>query len=439
MQLRLNIRHIVRRGFLVSLSALLSLAGAASAQSSDQLQKRSSLIAESSNAKSQPIKIGFLAELSGVASDPGHDLLNGMQLFMDQINGTIAGRKVQLIVENDESSAPTGVAKAKKLIDEDKVDVLSGLILANVAYAVAPVADRTKTPFVISVAAADDLTQRKRSEWVVRAGFSCSSHSFPLGEYAAKELHYKKVVTLGMDYPFGYETVGGFQKSFELAGGKVIQKLWAPLGFQDFTEQIKKIRPDADALFLNSTSKAAEIIPKQLKEQGIKLPIIACGTSFDESILPHLGDEAVGALSTANYSAALDTAANKKFVQAFRAKYHQDPGLYAVGAYNSGLMIKKALESLKGDTSDKQKLMQAIRHVELTETPGGHFKLDDYGNPVQNMYLRRVDKKNGKLQNTIVHTFPNVTQFWTWTPEEYMKQPPYSAAYPPCTNCIDKQ
>jgi branched-chain amino acid transport system substrate-binding protein len=424
MQVSRTIRGIFKRSFLVSLAALLSPANIANA--------------ESSTPQSQPIKIGFLAELSGVASDPGHDMLNGMELFMDQIKGTIAGRKVELIVENDESSAASAVIKAKKMIDEDKVDVLSGLILTNLAYAVAPIADRTKTPFVISVAAADDLTQRKRSAWVVRAGVTCSTSSYPLAEYAVKDLHYKKIVTLGMDYPFGYESVGGFQKAFEQAGGKVVQKLWAPLGFQDFSAQIKKIRTDADALFLNTTSKAAEIIPRQLKEQGMKLPIIAGGTSFDEAILPHLGDEAVGALSTANYGALLDNAANKKFTQAYRAKYHQDPGQYAETGYTTGLMIKKAIEAVKGDTSDKQKLMQAIRHEEITDAPRGRFKLDDYGNPVQNIYLKRVEKKNGKLQNAIVHTFPNVSQFWTWAPEEYMKQPPYSAAYPPCNNCIDK-
>jgi branched-chain amino acid transport system substrate-binding protein len=390
------------------------------------------------NDNSNPIKIGFLAELSGVAADPGRDMLNGIQLFMDEIKGQIAGRKIQLIVENVESSAATGVIKTKQLISTSKVDVLSGLMLTNIAYAVAPIAERTKTPLVISVASADDLTQRKHSPWVVRSGSACSSVCFPMGEYAAKILHYKKIVSIAMDYPYGYESVGGFQKAFEQAGGQIIQKIWAPLGFQDFTNQIKQINPGADAIFLNTTSKAAEILPKQLRSMGVKLPIVASGASFDESILPLIGDAAIGAMSSSEYSATLDNPANKKFVQAYRAKYHQDPGRYAEDAYTGGMLIKKAIESLHGDVSDKEKLMTAMQQVELDESPRGPFKLDSYGNPVQNMYLRRVEKKNGKLQNTVIQTFPKVSQFWIWKPEEYLKQPPYNAAYPPCTFCVDK-
>lgn len=427
------------RGSKVSFAALAALLmiSSATAGGAKTAGGKHALLAANPEPSEGDIKIGFISELSGVASDPGHDMLNGMQLFVDQ-NPKIAGRKVHLLIENDESNPATAIGKCKQLIDQDKVDAVIGVLLTNIAYAVAPVADKAHVPFIVSAAAADDITQRKRSPWVVRAGCTCSQGTFPLGEYAAKTLHYKKVVTLGMDYPFGYETVGGFQKTYELAGGKVVQKIWAALGFQDFSQQINKIDRTADALFLNTTSKAAEIIPKQLREAGVKLPIIAGGTSFDESILPHLGDESIGALSSYNYSAALDIPANKKFVAAYRSKYHQDPGLYAEGAYSSGLMLKKAIETVNGDTADKQKLMSALRHVEIADAPRGSFKLDDYGNPVQTIYLRQVERKNGKLQNTVVHQFPNVSQFWNFNPEEYMKQPAYSASYPPCTNCAAK-
>ncbi len=200
--------------------------------------------------KSKAIKIGCMIELSGAAANVGDELVKGVKLYLKQINNTMAGRRVELIVENDESSAATAKQKAVKLIQQDKVDVLNGLILGNIGYAVAPVADKFQTPLVISICGSDDLTQRKRSDWVVRSSFSASQPMYPFADYVYNTLHYKRVVTVGLDYSFGWEVVGGFQKSFEQAGGKVVQKLWAPLGFLDFTDVLKQVKKDADAVFI---------------------------------------------------------------------------------------------------------------------------------------------------------------------------------------------
>ena len=298
-------------------------------------------------------------------------MLNGIQLFLQLRHNKMAGRNVQLIVENDESSPATAAAKVRKLVEDDKVDMIDGLLLANIGYAVAPLAEKYKIPMVYAVSAGDDLTQRKRANWIVRTSYSSSQASHPFGEWAFKKLGYKRVVTIGMDYPFGWEVVGGFQQSFEQAGGKVIQKIWAPLGFRDFSQYLSKIHPDADAVYVVTTSAAAEIFPKQYKESGMKLPIIAGGSSFDECILPHLGDEALGAISASQYSAALNTPANKQFVKDYRAKFNLDPSSYSENAYTTGLWMEKAVESLKGDTSDKEKLLAALRQVELKDAPRG--------------------------------------------------------------------
>ncbi|HEY9793313.1 MAG TPA: ABC transporter substrate-binding protein [Candidatus Obscuribacterales bacterium] len=382
-----------------------------------------------------PIKIGFVASLSGVGADPSKDMENGIRLWLEQCHGKVAGRDVQLIVENDESNPATAVAKVKKLVDQDKVDVLDGLLLANIGYKVAPVVEEAKMPMIYAVCASDDLTQRKRSHWIVRTSYTSSQASHPFGEYVAKKLGYKRVVTIGMDYPYGYETVGGFQDAYENSGGQVVQKLWAPLGFRDFSQQLSKIRPDADAIYLCTTSAAAELFPHQYKESGLKLPIVACSSSYDEVILPHLGDDALNAISAANYSAALDNAANKKFVAEYRAKYQADPSGYAADAYVSGQWIQKAIEILKGDVSDKTKLLATLKKVELKDSPRGPVKLDDFGNVVENIYVRKVEKKSGKLQNTVIATFKDVSQFWKWNPDDYLKRPAYSRDYPACSHC----
>lgn len=385
----------------------------------------------------KPIKIGFIASLSGVGADPSKDMVQGISLFMDECKKKIAGHPVELIIGNDESSPATATVVARKMVEDDKVDVLDGLLLANIGYQVAHILPQLKTPMVYAVSAADDLTQRKPCPWMVRASYTSSQASMPFGDWVYNKLHYKRVVTVGMDYPFGYEVVGGFQKGFEEAGGKVVQKLWAPLGFRDFEQILRQIKPDADAVFFCTTSAAAEIIPVQYKKLGIKLPVIGFGTSYDEAILPHLGDAAIGATTAMMYSAALPSADNQHFVQLYRAKYHCDPSSYAECAWTSGMVIRKAIESLHGDVSDKQKLLAALKQADIKDAPRGPMHIDSYGNPVENIYVRRVDKVDGKLQNTVIATFKDVSQFWHYQsdPAAYLKQPAYTRDYPPCKNC----
>jgi branched-chain amino acid transport system substrate-binding protein len=268
----------------------------------------------------------------------------------------------------------------------------------------------------------------------VRTCYTSSQVSHPLGEYAAKKLGYKRVVTIASDYAYGWEVTGGFQQCFEESGGKVIQKIWAPLGFKDFTATFKDLKKDCDAIFLCNVGQSAEIIPKQLREMGYKGPLIGTTASFDESFYPRMGDEIVGAISSSLYSTAIDTPENKNFVKAYKAKFNEDPSYFSEHGYVTAMWIDKALQSIKGDVSDHNKILAALKKVEL-KAPRGPVKLDAYGTSIDNVYIRKVERKNGKLQNTVVYTYPNVSQFWKYDPETYMKQPSYSKDYPPCKYC----
>lgn len=385
---------------------------------------------------SNTIKIGFITSLSGAGAEAGKQMLNGLQLYLDQVHNQMAGKKIQLIVENDESSPVTAMARVRKLVENDKVSLLSGIFFAHIMYAIAPLIEKYKIPFVDVVSGADDLTQRKRSPWLVRTSWSSSQPAHPFGEYAYKNLGYKKIVTIASDYPYGYEVVGGFQQSFEQVGGQIVQKLWPPLGgLSDYSELIGKIDKNADAVFMCLVGPSAETLPKQYKDKGPKLPIIGATTGFDESIYPRMGDELIGAISTNPYSTALDTPANKRFVSAYQAKYGSDPGWFSECGYTAGMWIHKALELVHGNTANREKLLTALKTTELSEAPRGPLKLDEYGNPIDNIYVRKVERVNGKLQNTVIHTFPAVSQFWTFKPSEYLQQPPYTKDYPPCTHC----
>lgn len=388
-------------------------------------------------AQKGPLKIGFLAPMTGGAAQIGKDMTNGLQMWLDENNGMIAGRKVEVIVEDTQGQPNIALTKLQKLVESDKVHVLAGGLFAHVGYALAPKVDQLKVPMLYPVMAADDLTQRKPAKWVVRNGWSSSQPSHPFGEYAAKTLGYKKVVTIGIDYAFGWEVVGGFQKTFEENGGQVIQKLWAPLNTTDFAPYLSQMRRDADAVFALMVSISALRFPKQYEDAGLKakLPLIGGGTTFDEFVLPSLGDEAIGGMSPLIYSAALDTPINKRFVTEYRKKYGKVPSYYSETCYTTGRWINEAAKAVDGDVENREKFLEALRKVEIPDAPRGPVKLDAHGNPVQNVYVRKVEKKGGELWNTVVQTYPNVSQFWKYKPDDFLKQPVYDRNYPPCKYC----
>jgi branched-chain amino acid transport system substrate-binding protein len=388
-------------------------------------------------AQKGPIKIGFLAPMTGGAAQVGKDMTNGLSLWLEENGWTIAGRKVEVIVEDTQGQPNIALTKLRKLVESDRVQVLAGGLFAHVGYALAPKVDEYGVPMLYPVMAADDLTQRKPARWVVRTGWTSSQPNHPFGEYVAKTLGYKRVVTIAIDYAFGWEQVGGFQKTFEENGGQVIQKLWPPLNTTDFAPYLSQVRRDADAVFALMVAASALRFPRQYEDAGLKakLPLLGGGTTFDEFVLPSLGDEAVGGVSALIYSAALDTPVNKRFVAAYREKYGKMPSYYSETCYTSGRWINEAARVVGGDVEARERFLAALRKVEIPDAPRGPIKLDGYGNPIQSIYIRKVERKGGELWNTVVRTYPNVSQFWTYPAEAFLKQPVYDRNFPPCRFC----
>jgi branched-chain amino acid transport system substrate-binding protein len=392
---------------------------------------------ESVWAQKGPIKIGVITAMTGGAAQIGKDMTNGIAMWLEENNQTIAGRKVEVIVEDSQGQPNVALTKLQKLVESDRVHILVGEIFAHIGYAMAPKVEEYRIPMLYPVIAADDLTQRKPAKWVVRTGWASSQPSHPFGEYAAKTLGYKRIAVIGMDYAFGWEVVGGFQKTFEENGGQIIQKLWAPLNTTDFAPYLSQIRRDADAVFALMVSISASRFPKQYQDAGLKakLPLIGGGTTFDEFVLPSLGDEAIGGISPLIYSAALDTPVNKRFVAEYRKKYGKVPSYFSETSYTSTRWIADAAKAIGGDVENREKFLEALRKVEIPDAPRGPIKLDAYGNPIQNIYIRKVEKKDGELWNTVIHTYPAVSQFWKYKPDEFLKQPVYDRNYPPCKHC----
>ena len=385
----------------------------------------------------EPIRLGFVTILTGPLAAPGKDMENGIELFLKEHNYTLSGRNVEITVL-DSGGQPAGtLAKSRELVEQRKVHVMIGPLAAFEAYAIAPYVNQHKIPTISPSAAADDLTQRKATPYFVRATSTSSQATQPFGTYAAKTLKYRKIATIADDFAFGHEVVAGFHKAFEDAGGQIVQKLWPPLGAADQTPYITQLKKDVDAVFIGFAGVAALRFLKQFEEAGLKgkIPVLANQTAVDESLLKNMGDEALGVVSTMHYSAALDTAANRKFVAAYRQAYGADPGYYSVGAYSAGLFLKQALEKIGGKVENGEAFLKALRSVSIADAPGGPIRLDKYGQPVHNIYVRRVERKDGRLQNVVVQTIENVTQFWTYPEDEFLKQPPYSRNYPTCKSC----
>ena len=395
----------------------------------------------SAPARADDLRIGFLAPTTGFLSQTGQDMEHGFELYLNDHGGMLGGAKVNFIVEDTQGKPDVAVTKAKKLVLQDHVDMFIGGVLASTGYALAPVSTEEKTLYVSSVAAADDLTQRQLSKYpyFIRTTWTSSLPNHPLGQWACEQ-GYKKVVTIAADYAFGYELVGGFQKAFEDCGGKVIQKIWPPLGNKDFGPYIPTIKSDADAIYSLMVGPMAPQFPKQLRDAGVKLPIIAGGTSYDDYNLAFDSDEVIGDVSALMYSAALQTPKNEAFVKEFRAKYNEVPGYYAEANYTTAQMIDEAMKQNGGKFPGAEKFIQTMLAMKI-DAARGPVAFDDMRNPIENVYIRKVEKTalfgdaKPQLWNVVIKTYPNVGQFWTYGKDKFLQQPVYSRDFPPCKYC----
>jgi branched-chain amino acid transport system substrate-binding protein len=388
----------------------------------------------SSQAQPEPIRIGFLTVRSGALAAGGKQMEEGIQLFLKERNNTIAGRKVELVIADTGGNPAQAKTKVQELVERSKVHVVIGPLAAFEAIAIDDYIRQTRTPTVSCSAAAEDLTQRKPNPWFVRTVGTSAQPNHALGEYAAKTLGYKRVAIIADDFAYGHETAAGFQRTFEDNGGKVVQRLLPPLNVPDYGSYIAQIKRDVDAVYAGFAGANGFRFLRQYREYGLKLPVLGSMTTADEGILRQMGDEAIGVVSGGWYSAAIDSPENKRFVAAVNKEYGADPGYYTLGAYSAGALVEAAARALKGKVEDKDAFMKALRNPGSVHDPRGEWKLDEYGNPVMPAYIRKVERRGGKLVNTVVKTYPAVSQFWTYDPKQFLANPVYSRDFPPAKN-----
>ena len=380
-----------------------------------------------------PVRVGLLAAKTGPLASGGIDMELALTMFLKEHDFMLAGRKIDLIVADTAGVPATARTKTQELVEKNDVHAIIGPLAAFEALAIIDYLTEKQVP-TLGVSAAEDMTQRHPSPWYVRLTSTAAQCAYPLAEYSAKELKYKKVVTIADDFAYGHEMCAGFQRVFEDNGGKIIQKIFTPLATPDYGSYVAQVK-NADAIFLGTAGSNGFRFLRQFIEYGLKdkMAVIGGMTALDESVLRNMGDEALGIVTTSFYSAEVDNPLNKAFAPAFRKQFKYDPGYYAASTYIAGEVLEAALKAIKANAEDKKALMAAIRGTNV-DTIRGPIKFDELGNIIGDVYIRKVTRSDGRLVNSVIKTYPDVSQFWTYDKNEFLKNPVYSRDYPPAKN-----
>jgi branched-chain amino acid transport system substrate-binding protein len=364
-------------------------------------------IAASAGAQ-DTVKIGLILPMTGPFASTGRQIDGAVKLWMQQNGTTVAGRKIELIVKDDAGTADTTRRLAQELVVNDKVQVLAGFGLTPLALATAPVATQAKVPMIVMAAATSSIVDQ--SPMIVRAGFTLPQITTPLADWAAKN-NIRKVVTLVTDYGPGIDAENAFKTRFTAEGGQVSESLRVPLRNPDFAPFLQKVKDDQpNAVFVFVPSGVGAIFMKQFVERGFDksgIRLIATGDVTDDDILNDMGDVALGVITSMHYSAAHPSAANKAYVEGFKKLNGMRPNFHSVGGYDGMRLIYRALEATKGN-ADGEALVNAMKGLQF-ESPRGPVTIDPASrDPIQNVYLRKVEKQNGELWNVEFATVPAV-------------------------------
>jgi branched-chain amino acid transport system substrate-binding protein len=389
-----DIRRISRRKFVVG------TAGAALA---------SNLAAPRILAQARaPLRLGNLNSFTGAIAYAAENNFNAMSLYFDSIGWTIAGRKIELIKEDDQFNPQVGLQKAKKLVESDKVDMIVGVQASNVALAVLNYAKQQKASYIVSGAGTDAVTW-DRYPYLFRTSISTYQLSTPMAGWVYDNLG-KEIVTTASDYAGGRDVIAQFKGPYLGKGGKVLKEIWPPLGTTDFSPyliDIKSINPPVTYDFMPGADAVRFI--QQYHEFGLKEKMPLTGfTIIDSLILGALGKAALGVISATVYTDTVDNPESRKFVAEYQAKHKVPPDLFSDYGYVAARAVHEALQMTDGDTSDKDKLAEAMTKVRFN-APRGPFRIDPAThNPIQDIYICQVVEKEGRITSKVLATFKDV-------------------------------
>ncbi|MCC6949724.1 MAG: ABC transporter substrate-binding protein [Bradyrhizobiaceae bacterium] len=352
-----------------------------------------------------PIKIGALNSYSKVFATEGNDNFIGMQMYFDQIGWEVAGRKIELMKEDDELNPQIGLQKMRKLVESDKVDFVCGVQASNVAMALLDYTQQSKTLLIVSGAAAEGIT-RRRLPYVFRTSLATSQESVPTGNWIYDNLT-KEVLVTASDYAGGRDVIDTFKVGFQKRNGKIIKEIYPPLGTNDFSAyltEMNKINPPAIYAFF-AGSDAIRFI-KQYEEYGLKgkIKLTGYGSLTDGEALRAVGRSAVGIIAANMYVPSLDTPENKAFLAAYAKKHKGIPTHYVDFGFTTARLIVEGLKATQGDTSDKDKLSKAMAAAKFVDPRGPVSFHPQSHNIIQDIYILETVETNGTIENKVLET-----------------------------------
>jgi branched-chain amino acid transport system substrate-binding protein len=391
--------HLTRRTFV----ATASLAAAGAAAGPWVLRAR---------AQGAPVKIGVVLPYTGVYAVLGESITQAMELVFARENWTVAGRKIEMIKEDDEMKPPVGIRKTEKLIDSDKVDILTGPVHSGILMGMRDKVHNSKTILIVSNAGADAISRERCSKWIFRTSFSNWQPCQPMGGWVAKNVS-NEVFLTAPNYQAGKDMMNAFKETFVPAGGKVVAEDYPKLGETDYAPYLTKIKQSgAKAVFAFFSGTDAVNFVKQYSQFGLKQSIKLTGAGFltEPDVLPAQGASALGVITGHFYTPVLDNPTNHRFVKDFRDKFlGKVPDGFACQGYDTAEVIVRALKAVNGNTQDKDKLVDAIAKTEF-DSPRGRFRFDPKTHNVIQpfIYVREVREVYGGLNNVPIDKVADV-------------------------------
>jgi branched-chain amino acid transport system substrate-binding protein len=359
-----------------------------------------------------PIKVGLVLPYTGVYAVLGESITQGMELVFARENWTVAGRKIEMIKEDDEMKPPVGIRKTEKLIDSDKVDILTGPVHSGILMGMRDKVHNSKTILIVSNAGADAISRGRCSRWIFRASFSNWQPCQPMGGWVAKHVS-KEVFQIAPNYQAGKDMMGAFRETFVPAGGKVVAEDYPKLGETDYAPYLTKIKQSgAKAVFAFFSGSDAVNFVKQYDQFGLKQSIKLTGAGFltEPDVLPAQGRSALGIITGHFYTPLLDNPVNQRFVKDFRERFSgKTPDGFACQGYDTAEVIVRALKAVNGNTQDKDKLVDTIAGTEF-DSPRGRFRFDPKTHNVIQpfIYIREVREVSGGLDNVPIDKVADV-------------------------------
>ncbi len=373
-------------------AALLGLAGAAA-------------IFSAPVSAQEVVKIGLIVPMTGGQASTGRQIDNAIKLYMQQNGATVAGKKIEVILKDDAALPDNTKRLAQELIVNDKVNIIAGFGVTPAALAAAPLATQAKVPEVVMAAGTSIITEK--SPYIVRTSFTLPQSSTVIGDWAVKN-GIEKVAVLVSDYAPGADALASFKEHFEGGGGKIVEEIKVPLAnpdFAPFLQRMKDSKPDAMFVFVPAGQGGnfmKQFVERGLDKSGIR--VIGPGDVTDDDLLPNMGDAVLGTVTAHIYSAAHPSQKNKDFVAAYEKAFGTRPGFMAVGGYDGIHLIYEALKKT-GGKADGDSLIAAMKGM-AWESPRGPISIDpETRDIVQNVYIRKVEKKDGQLYNVEFATF----------------------------------